>query len=56
MAQDEEFFDLPVFTESQQPPAPVSYEIAVRAFEEIAEALRLYDKPRRIEDIPEFKI
>jgi hypothetical protein len=57
MADNDPFFDLPVFTEPQQPPAPVPYEVAVRAFEEIIIALKLREKaPRVAEDIPEFKM
>ncbi len=57
MADDDPFFDLPVFTEPQQPPKPVPYEVAVRAFEEIIVALKLREKaPRVAEDIPEFKM
>ena len=57
MADDDQFFYLPVFTEPQQPPEPVPYEVAVRAFEEIIVALKLREKtPRVAEDIPEFKM
>jgi hypothetical protein len=56
MADDNLFFDLPVFTEPQKSPEPVPYEVAVRAFEEIAAALQLREQPRPAEDIPEFKM
>ena len=57
MADDDQFFDLPVFTEPQQPPEPVPYEVAARAFEEIIAAFKLREKtPHPIEDIPEFKM
>jgi hypothetical protein len=42
---------------AQQPPEPVPYEVAVRAFEEIIVALKLRENtPRVAEDIPEFKM
>jgi hypothetical protein len=53
----EEYFELPVFTGTMQEPEPVPYEVAVRAFEEIIIALKLREKtPRIAEDIPEFKM
>lgn len=56
MADNDPFFDLPVFTEPQQAPEPVPYEVAVRAFEEIIEAFKLREQPRPPENIPEFKM
>lgn len=56
-ADNDLFFDLPVFTEPQKSPEPVPYEVAVRAFEEVIVALKLREKtPRVAEDIPEFKM
>lgn len=53
----DEYFELPVFTGTMQEPEPVPYEVAVRAFEEIITALKLREKaPRIAEDIPEFKM
>ena len=53
----DEYFELPVFTGTMQEPEPVPYEVAVRAFEEIIVALKLREKtPRIAEDIPEFKM
>lgn len=53
----DEYFELPVFTGTMQEPEPVPYEVAVRAFEEIIIALKLREKtPRIAEDIPEFKM
>ena len=51
-----DFFELPVFTEPQREPEPTSYENAVREFEEIIQAMRLREVPRKPEDIPEFKM
>jgi hypothetical protein len=57
MADDDPFFDLPVFTEPQQSPEPVPYEVAVRAYEEIIAVFKLREKaPRVAEHIPEFKM
>jgi len=57
MADDDPFFELPVFTEPQKEPEPMPYELAVRAFEEIIAAFKLREKtPRVAEDIPEFKM
>lgn len=56
MAASDKFFDLPVFTEPQRPPAPVPYEVASRAYEEIIAAFKLREQSRPPEDIPEFKM
>lgn len=56
MQDDDPLFDLPVFTEPQRPPASVPYEVAVRAFEEFAEVLKLREQPRPVERISEFKM
>jgi hypothetical protein len=58
MLRPEDDFELPVFDRPMEdPPSRVSYEVAVRAFEEIIVALKLREKaPRIAEDIPEFKI
>jgi hypothetical protein len=52
----EDVFELPAFDVPQkEPPAPVSYETAMAALEEIAEALRLREEPSRApENIPRF--
>ncbi len=50
-------FELPVFDRPMQdPPALVSYEQAVAAYEEIIEAFKLRERPRRVEHIAEFKL
>ena len=53
----DEYFELPVFTGTMQEPEPVPYEVAARAFEEIITAFKLREQtPHPIEDIPEFKM
>ncbi len=55
--KQDEHFELPVFTGKRQEPEPVTYEVAVRAFEEIIAAFKLREKtPHVAEDIPEFKM
>jgi hypothetical protein len=56
MLDPKDDFELPVFDRQPDPPTTVPYEVAVRAFEEIAEALHLPDKPRPIGNIPEFRM
>ena len=55
--KQDEHFELPVFTGKRQEPEPVTYEVAVRAFEEIIAAFKLREKtPHVAEGIPEFKM
>lgn len=57
MLDPKDDFELPVFDRMQDPPCTVPYEVAVRAYEEIAVALKLHDHPPRPpEHIPEFKM
>jgi hypothetical protein len=57
MIDPKDDFELPVFDRPMQdPPCTVPYEVAMRAFEEIAETIKLREKPRTAENIPEFKM
>jgi hypothetical protein len=57
MLDPKDDFELPVFNRPlPDPPCTVPYEVAVRAFEEIAEAFHLQDKSRPAGNIPEFKM
>lgn len=50
------FFELPVFTVPQQEPELMGYEKALTEFEEIIKNLRLLERPRPVENLPEFKM
>lgn len=50
------FFELPVFMVPQQEPELMGYEKALTEFEEIIRDLRLLERPRPSENIPEFKM
>lgn len=50
------FFELPVFTVPQQEPELMGYEKALTEFEEIIKNLRLLERPRPVENPPEFKM
>jgi len=51
-----DYFELPIFSEPHREPEPVGYGIAVREFDEIINALRLFERPRKPEVIPEFQM
>lgn len=51
-----DYFELPVFTETQREPKPIGYDNAVREFDEIIKAFRLFERPREPEEVPEFKM
>lgn len=50
------FFELPVFTVPQQEPELMGYEKALTEFDEIIKNLRLLERPRPPENLPEFKM
>ena len=50
------YFELPVFTEPQRELEPMGYENAVREFDEIIKAFRLFERPREPGVIPEFRM